>query len=79
VSRYNLYWVSNLSRYRNLVEAAWCSVAVQTWSDLIICHGIKSVKRADAGIRVQEQDDFNSVQDLFAKTVTKKCFLLSVL
>jgi hypothetical protein len=64
---------------KNSVEAAWCSVAVQTLSDLRICHGIKTVKRADAGIRVQEQDDFNSVQEQNAKIVTKKLPLPSVL
>ncbi|HLP71410.1 MAG TPA: hypothetical protein VK155_00820, partial [Bacteroidales bacterium] len=61
------------------VEAARCSVAVQTWSDLKICHGIKVFKRTDAGIRVQEQVDFYSVQYLFAKTVTSLLMLPSVL
>ncbi len=55
-----------------LNEAAWCSVAVQTRSDLRICHGAKVFKRTDEGIRVQEQGDFYSVQEQPAKIVTKK-------
>jgi hypothetical protein len=61
------------------VEAAWCSVAVQTWSEQVICHGTEIWKRAVAGIRVQEQDDFNSMQEQNAKIVTKKLPLPSVL
>jgi hypothetical protein len=64
---------------RNSIEAALCSVAVQTWSDLRFCHGIKVFKRADAGIGVHEQVDLNSMQEQIAKIVTKKLPLPSVL
>ena len=61
------------------IEAALCSVAVQTWSEQVICHGAELCKRTDARIRVQEQEDLNSVQEQNAKIVTKKLPLPSVL
>ena len=64
---------------KNWAEAGLCSVAAQTWSESIICHDTKAFKRADAGIQVQEQDDFYSVQEQIAKIVTKKLPLPSVL
>jgi hypothetical protein len=43
---------------------------------LIICHGTKAFKRADAGIRVHEQDDLYSVQEQTRKNRDKKMFFI---
>ena len=46
-SRYYLYWFTNLSRCRKLVEATWSSIAVQTLAEKGICHGTETFKRAE--------------------------------
>ena len=57
---------------KTLVKTAWCSVAVQTWLDLEICHGIEICKRTDERVRVQEQVDFYSMQEQTSKNCDKK-------
>ena len=57
---------------KTLVEATWRSVAGQTWSDSEICHGVEISKRADERVRVQAQDDLNSVQEQTSKNCDKK-------
>ena len=79
MSRYNLYWVSNMSRYRNWSKPPG---AVSRYKQGLTKEFVTVYKFLSGLMRVSrlyKHLNFNSVQKLNAKIVTKKLPLPSVL